>query len=409
MNKSGRNCQKGIVRFLVCGLVAVLAACSAEPGNADTESTQDSSRQTVQSYSNDIRELLAIRPYDLSPDAKTQRLQDILDGPIAELEQARDPAYRSLVLAQRPDISAVAPGSRFFHVPVRDFDGGRHWMTGEIPAVWHLHELDPAVFTIAEHIRLHPANLELPDGARIKNDILLGGTALQSMAHAYPGDFDYNETFKVWASSHEEAGAIMADAIAEFVGRSVEQEQYEFVRLRVMPQRHRRDTGVDFTWNTERVLDLQQRAELARQLTTLEGGRINTDWRALAAKDRFFIIGKIFYFDALDAETDSALFSTEPIKGNYQAAYFGRDVSENHKQRPLGEHAQNMLDQVEQQSKRDHFLKAAKRAFNYCRVIGDLDCLDAVIPLFATQAAKAYHSHKVLEAIVEALNPEWPP
>ena len=403
---SSRNRLISRRTHLACTLVLVLIASNAAPETAQAQS--DSPRATVQGYSLDIREVLEVRPYKLRPSGDLVKLQAFADQRLTELESARDPAYQALVLEQRPEIKRISTGGRFFRVPVNDFDGNVHWMTGEIPAVWHLRELDPAVFRIAETIALQPQNLVLPANTRIRNALLLGGTALQSMAHAYPGDFDYNESFVLEAHSIMETGEIMAAAIAEFVGRSLQYDHYEFVRLRVMPEKSRRDAASDYTWNAQRIMDPAQRSELARQLTTIQDGRMNTDWRALAAHDRFFIIGKIFYFDAFHVETGELLLQTEPIKGNYQTAYFGRDVPEIHKQRPLGEHAQNMQDQVHSLDRKDHYLKAAKRSFNYCRVIGDLDCLDAVIPVFATQAARAYHSHKVLEALVEALSPKSP-
>ena len=399
----GRTSRGPRVSLLIALAIVSMASCPVSAAENLVEI-----RAEVQSYSEQLRSLLAARPDQLRPRGRTRLTQQFIDQQIATVESARDPAYQAWVMAQRAGLRRLESGSRFFHVPVVDFEGRSHDMTGEIPGVWHLERLDPAVFSIAERIRLQPENLRFPGESGIETALLLGGTAAQSKAHAYPGDFDYLEILRVDAASRMRAGTLVAEAIVEFVGRSLEQTDFEFTRLRIMPAGNRMDEAADYIWDAARVLDGSQRDELARQVTGLEGGRMNTDWRALAAEGRFFIIGKVIAIEARHQVTGIPFFRTEPRRANFQTAYFGSEVPPFHEQGTLGQFAQSMLGQVRGQWDHGHYLKAAKRSFNFCRTIGDLDCLDAVVPIFASPGAKAYHAHKVIEAIAEALHPDTP-
>ena len=70
-----------------------------------------------------------------------------------------------------------------------------------------------------------------------------------------------------------------------------------------------------------------------------------------------------------------------------------------------GEYAVLMRYLATRELRTDHYLKAAKRAFNYLRAIGDLEGMAAITPLFATPEARVGQYRKVLEALAMALDP----
>jgi hypothetical protein len=212
----------------------------------------------------------------------------------------------------------------------------------------------------------------------------------------------------VRASTPAAAGVAMAAIISEYVSRTATDPNLEFDALRVMPLSSQSTPEINYRWSRERILDPSQRSELARQLTTLDSGRVNTDWRALVAGGRYIVIGKIFGITALSSVSGKPFFTTEPMRLDYQVLYFGDEVPATHRDTSLGDYASLMRDLTKLRIKRGHYLKAAKRTFNFCRAIGDLECMAAVIPIFATPEAEVYHNYKVLEAISMALDPETP-
>lgn len=228
------------------------------------------------------------------------------------------------------------------------------------------------------------------------------------MVQPFPGDIDYNETFVVHAPTPAAAGEAMAAIVVEFVTRTSTDPGLEFDALRIMPLKSRRVNGTDYKWPAARILDPTQRSELARQLASVDSGRANTDWRALVADGRYIVIGKIFGILALSSVTGERFFATEPLRLDFQVLYFGDEAPATHRDITLGNYASHMVERATRQIRREHYLKAAKRSFNFCRAAGDLECMAAVTPIFATPEARVYHNYKVLGAIAMALDPDTP-
>jgi hypothetical protein len=59
-----------------------------------------------------------------------------------------------------------------------------------------------------------------------------------------------------------------------------------------------------------------------------------------------------------------------------------------------------------EEASKAHYLKAAKRAFNYLRAIGNLEGMAAVTPIFATDQARINQQVAVLEAVSSVLQPD---
>ena len=417
-----KKCCLSIILFLtVFSILSLVSGCTAEQqrsglinpkigyastaGARKTDQVEDE-RQIVQESSQRIAVLVRRRPATITPNAKQRLIQQDIDNKIIEIQRERTQALESVMLADNPAIQSVDPQRGIYHVPIANGRGQLQWFSGRIPAVWHLNHLDPAVFTLAESIRSRPQSVNLPSETLVTSHLLISGTSAQSMVHPYPGDIDYGELFVVHAQNPTAAGEAMAAIIAEFVSRSVNDPSLEFDILRVMPLRSRRSRGADYLWTRNRILDLSQRSELARQLAGLNNGRLNTDWRALVSDQRYIIIGKIFSIKAIDSVSGELFFATAPLHIDFQALYFGNTVPATHQDDSLGSYASIMKKRASIQDRRDKHLKAAKRVFNYCRAIGDIECMDSVIPIFASPEAKVYSNYKVLEAIAVALDPD---
>ncbi len=375
---------------------------------AQTTSPLAEHRRVVQESSGRIAELVHLRPATLTPNEAQALVQQRIDDEIAAIQQARAKDLEALVPVDNPRVESVDRERGIYRVAVSDGRGQSHWFSGRIPAIWHLHQLDPAVFTLAESIRSQPQAAELPKDTRVEAHLLVGGTSAQSMVQPFPGDIDYNETFFVHAPTPAAAGEAMATIVVELVTRTSTDPRLEFDALRIMPLKSRREPETDYKWPAARVLDPAQRAELARQLASVDSGRANTDWRALVADERYIVIGKIFGIQALSSITGERFFATEPLRLDFQVLYFGDQVPTTHRDTTLGNYATHMLERATRRVRRGQYLKAAKRTFNFCRATGDLECIVAVTPIFLTPEAKVYHHYKVLEAIAMALDPETP-
>ncbi len=378
------------------------------PESGQKQSPIEDERRIVQESSQRIAELVRRRPTTITPNDDQRLIQKHIDLKIAEIQHERAQALEAVVLVDNPEIQSTDRERGCYRVPVKDGEGQIHWFSARIPAIWHLHRLDPAVFTLAESIRAKPQSVELPPDTRVMSHLLIGGTSAQSRIQPYPGDIDYNETYDVRAPTPAAAAEAMAAIIAEYVSRTARDPKLEFDALRIMPLKFRRTQGADYHWSRERILDLSQRSELATQLTSVDSGRVNTDWRALVSDGRYIVIGKILGITALSSVSSEHFFVTEPLRLDFQVLYFGDEVPPTHRDIPLGDYASHMRARTNLRIKRKHSLKAAKRAFNFCRAVGDLDCIDAVTPIFATPEAEVYHNYKVLEAIAMALNPQTP-
>lgn len=296
-------------------------------------------RRIVQESSQHIAELVRLRPAGRARDKGAAVIQQQLDGEIAAIQRERAGALKTVVLADNHGVQLADRERDIYRVVITDGQNRIRWLSGRIPAIWHLHQLDPAVFTLAESIRSRPQAAELPAETQIDTHLLVGGTSAQSLVHAFPGDIDYDETFVVQAPTPAAAGEAMAALFVELVERSALSPNLEFDALHLMVPPARRTVGSDYEWPRSRLLDPTQRQELARQFATLDGGRLNSDWRLLIPGGRYLVIGKIYGVHAINNTTGERLFATQPIGTAYQQVYFGANPAASSEQRTLGDFA----------------------------------------------------------------------
>jgi hypothetical protein len=334
--------------------------------------------------------------------------QERIDAEIAAIQRERAEALREVVLAENPNAQVVDRSRGTYRVPVADDQGRIQWLSGSILPIWHLQGLNPSVFFFAEAMRSRPGRTTLPANTQVTADLFLAGTSSQGAVHPYPGDIDYAEEFIVRAPNEAAAGEAMAAILAASLTRVSSNPNLEFDVLHIMPIPVRRVPGADHTWPRARILDPSQRTELARQLASTAGGRVNSDWRVLIPGGRYVVIGKIFGMHVFSSKTGERLFATQPLAVDYQEAYFGEILPPDIENLPLGEYAFGMRHHALREAKRDDYLKAAKRAFNYFRTIGNLEAMAAVTPIFASSEARITQQAKVLEAIAMALDPATP-
>ena len=331
-----------------------------------------------------------------------------IDQEIAAIERQRSEALVEVVLSENTDAQAADRTKDICRVPMIDDKGREQWLSGRSLPIWHLQTLNPVVFSFAEVMRSRPKGAVLPVNTQVTTHLFLAGTSSQGAVHPYPGDIDFAEQFIVRAPDEAAAGEAMATILVESLTRISTDSNLEFDVLRIMPTPSQRLPNADHTWPRERILDPSQRSELVRQLASTGGGRVNSDWRVLIPGGRYVVIGKIFGIHVLSSKTGERLFATQPISTAYQQVYFGEILPPDIENMPLGEYASGMRNHALREARRDDYLKAAKRAFNYFRTIGDLEAIAAVTPIFASSEARITQQAKLLEAITMTLDPATP-
>ncbi len=117
-----------------------------------TTSQLSEERRIVQESSRRIAELVGLRPATLTPNVGEAFVQQQIDREIAAIRQARAQTLEALVLADNPRVELIDKERGIYRVPVTDGQGESHWFSGRIPAIWHLHRLDPVVFALTELI-----------------------------------------------------------------------------------------------------------------------------------------------------------------------------------------------------------------------------------------------------------------
>lgn len=359
-------------------------------------------RRTVQQSSRQIAELVRKREAAAGHPADIAKI----DAEIAKIQRARSDALVELVLAENPNVQIVDRAKGIYRVPITDGAGRVQWVFGSISVVWHLQRLSPSVFTLGADIRANPPPT-LPPGTTVSTHLLVGGSGIQSTVQPFPGDIDFAEEFNIAAPDAHSAGIAAADTIAGFVGRSSSSREIEFLVLRVRPPAP--VSGKVYDWPAARILDPAQRAELADQLATTTDGRINTFWRALVDGNRFVEVTKVLTIHAVSTITHKDLIATQATGAEFQEAYLDEAPAQI-EPIELGAYAALMRTQAREFAfgKKQDFLKAAKRAFNYFRTIGNIEAMELITPVFATDQARINQQAAVLEAIASSLDPATP-
>lgn len=372
-------------------------------------------RRIVQASSERIAELVRQRPITntyitaptLTPRERAE--QERIDLEIAAIHHDRHSALVKVVLADNAKVQIVDPGRGIYRVPIADDQGRARWLSGSLLPVWHLQRFNPSVFCLAEAIRSDPASAVLPPGTQATCHLWLGGTSSQSAVHPYPNDIDFSERIIVKAPDINTAGEAIAAIMIEFVARTSKNPELEFLRLRLMPLPEQREEGTDYWWPLARILDPSQKPALAQQLASTDGGRLNSDWRALVSGGRRFVmVGKFFSIHALSSTTGEPLFTTQLLGTEYQQAFFGTERPPVIRHQKLGEYASLMRRLALKEVKREKYLKATKRAFNYFRAIGDLEAMAELTRIFARPEARIIQQSAILGAISTALDPATP-
>ena len=255
---------------------------------------------------------------------------------------------------------------------------------------------------IASSIASQPKKAKLPSGTEVATYLAIAGTTSQSAVHPFPGDIDFSEDLIVTAPTAQAAAEAVAALVVEFVERNADNQILEFDKLRIMPLSERRIEGAEYEWPRDRLLDPAQYSELISQLATIDGGRVNTDWRVLIPGGRYIIIGNIPGIRAVSTTTGERLFATQSLYGEFQAAYWEKELPPSREDQSLGEYASLMRSLALKEANRGRPLKAAKRAFNYFRAIANLEAMAAVTQLFASPQAQVIQQFKALEALALA-------
>lgn len=348
-----------------------------------------------------------VNPY-LRPLTDRQKSQiERINTEIAQIKKQRNEALTKVVQAENPQAQMADPSRGILRVSFADNQDRRQWLSGHCLPIWHLQQLNPWAFFFADALRSRPQKTALPANTQVTAHLFLAGSSSQRAVHPYPGDIDFSEAVIVQAPDETAAGEAIAALLVESLIRISTNKRLEFDVLRIMPMPRRRIRGADHTWPRARILDRSQRAELARQLANTDGGRVNTDWRALIPERGYFTIGKIFGIQAIDIKGDP-LFATQPLSIEYQGAHFGNVFPSNIEGTTLGDYASAMRNSALRENKKEDYLKAVKRSFNYFRAIGDLDAMTEVTPIFASPEARISQQTKNLEAIAMALDPASP-
>ncbi len=359
-------------------------------------------RRKIQESSRQIAKLVEKRQ-----NAGDRQKEEEFDRLIATIQRESAEALVEVVLAENPSVQIVDRKRGIYRVPVVDGSGRVQWVYGSITVVWQLQQLSPSVFTIGATIRSNPAGAALPPGTHVDSRLLVGGSAIQSRVQLFPGDIDFAEEFDVMAPEAASAGAAIAETIVEFVRRNIGNPELEFVKLQIMPKGRKLKP-----WSQESILDPKQRTELRRQLASIDEGRINTFWKALIegerpGEKRFIEITKVLSVHAISSVTGKDIFKTVPAGAQFQEAYLDKEPQQIEPSM-LGWYASLMRELAIKEADAGHYLKAAKRAFNYMRTIGNLEGIAAVTPIFATGEARVNQQLAVLEAITWALNQKTP-
>jgi hypothetical protein len=360
-----------------------------------TYSVEDA-RRTVQQSSGQIAEKVRERP------SATPARRAELDREIEAIEQDRSEALVEVVLAENPTIQIVDRARGIYRVPVTDGDHHVQWLYGSITVVWHINRPSPDTFTIGTSIRSVPP-ATLPAGVTMGAPrLLVGGSGVQGTVQPFPGDIDFGEEFDITAPSAAAAGTAMADTVVDFVARNELNPSVEFIYMRVMPA-----TGSAKVWSREAILNPARRAELAADLAGVDRGKINTFWRVLLANSRYIEVTKVLGVNVVDSATGATLMETQWMGARFQEAYLDNDPPEI-EQLTLAEYAALMRDLALKEAGKGHYLKAAKRAFNYLRAIGNVEGMSAIEPVFATGQAQLNQSVSELETVAAALDPSNP-
>jgi hypothetical protein len=335
----------------------------------------DDARRTVTETSHQIAELLRGRPgHEAEVDAK-----------IDALRKRRQAALVTVTLVDNPNLQVVRPGDPgTYRAATMDASGRVRYLYGSLAVGWHLGETSPSAYTLGEALGV--------DGQQMA----VAGTAIQGRVHPFPPDVDFDEHLHIVAPTLEEAALKAAQLIIAGIrrisgGPVPGRPDLEFRHLATYPA-----GGVGKkTMSLGQVLREDGPSQLAKAIKVLGGGNLNTFWRGFLADGRFTNITRVVF---ISAETPGG----KPLLTPGGNADFNLAYLEDPKQidrTALGKFATDMCCEARDKAQRGHWLKAAKRAYNYFSTIGDIPHMTALEPVFSRPEAELEMHATVVEAV----------
>jgi len=434
---------QGMRRSVAFALFAVLAISVGPARSQNIE--QD--KATVQQISLQMAEVLRSR-------REAERIGasvDPYDIHLQALERDRYPALKQVVLYENDTIAELDAEKMQFSVPVPGAPGGVVSARAGILVAWHALNLDPINGQFMGYSR-GPG----PDPSRIDfSNQSLAGSSNWSAFYPYPGDYDCSEEWEITTAPD---ASTAADRVVEELIRFGEYHQlnqfpnFELARLGIRwtdPNTGQR--GRPDAWNLQELVGARNnpatRGEIKHAVLNLAGGRVVFNFYVLLDDGRLthmqkvlgvhainpdplagetFFQSEVPYPELLDGDPSSAdgdqepFFRSQQISANFQEIFTVGEASSIDPQ-GLGDYASLMRGLALKEVGLDpdgkplpgnterRYLKAANRAFSYLRTIGNIEGMDQLKPVYATDFLLMNQRQQMLELLADrALDPKFP-
>jgi hypothetical protein len=316
---------------------------------------------------------------------------------------------------------------------------------------WHALNLDPINGQFMGYSR-GPG----PDPSRIDfSNQSLAGSSNWSAFYPYPGDYDCSEEWEITTAPD---ASTAADRVVEELIRFGEYHQlnqfpnFELARLGIRwtdPDTGQR--GRPDAWNLQELVGARTnegtKNAIKNAILNLSGGRVVFNFYVLLDDGRLthmqkvlgvhainpdplagetFFQSEVPYPELLDGDPSSAdgdqesFFRSQQISANFQEIFTVGEASSIDLQ-GLGEYASLMRKLALKEVGLDEdgkplpgnsdrrYLKAANRAFSYLRTIGNIEGMDQLKPVYATDFLLMNQRQQMLELLADrALDPKFP-
>ena len=345
----------------------------------------EDARKTVQESSQKIQDLLAKRRSDNAAE---------IDAQVEEIRRKRSEAMAIVTLTDNPLIEVVEPGDPgVYRVPTVDASGRVQYLHAGLQVAWHLAQSSTSVYTLGQAI-----------GAG--GQMAVAGTAIQGRIHPFPPDVDFDEHLHVVAETRPKAGRMAAERIIAAIrkisgGPTPGRNDLEFRSLLTFP-----NGGRGIKMSLGEVLAGDAVTKLGAAIAALNGGNLNTFWRGYVVDDpthpeekRFTPVTRVVFVSANKEDGTELLASG----GNADFNLAFLDDPGEIPATSLAQFAAAMAAAAIQQADRGQWLKAAKRAFNYCSTIGDLAGMNELQPVFSMPQTRVEQFATVIDGIQTAL------
>ena len=345
----------------------------------------EDARRTVQESSQKIQELLARRRSDNAAD---------IDAQVEEVRRKRSEAMAIVTLTDNPLIEVVEAGDPgVYRVPTVDASGQVQYLHAGLQVAWHIAQSSTSVYGLGRAI-----------GAG--GQMAVAGTAVQGRVHPFPPDIDFDEHLDVVAETRPQAGRIAAEQIIAAIrkisgGPTPGRSDLEFRSLASYPV-----GGSGIKLALGEVLGGGAVPRLGAAIAALNGGNLNTYWRGYIVDDpthpeerRLTPVTRVVFISAKKKDGTELLAPS----GNADFNMVFLDDPGEIPATSLAEFAAKMAAEAIRQASFGQWLKAAKRAFNYCSTIGDLAGMNELQPVFSTPQTRVEQFATVLDGISSAL------